>query len=327
MKEVIQNDIRNNLKKIIEKKYNIAKLIEIGGYQNFIYEGEINSRKYIFRITDASHRNKTQLREEIEFINILFNNGAPVNRPVRFPSFDYVEEIKSIKETYFICIFEKVNGVNWNEKPQTDENIFNAGKALGMMHRIVQRTEKNFKRDAWDKNQYLQVAKEVIPDESIHNKLDELINRLNQLHKSKNSYGLIHSDYLFCNMLYDGDDITVIDFDECEYNWFAYDIAVYLFYYIIGANPKHMDIEPNEKLFKTFMAGYKEENQIDIFWIENLNEFFRLREFVLLSSIYRSSNLDSLGKWQKDYIEVTEDRIKNDIPFVDIDFKKLYEEI
>ncbi|MCM1989246.1 phosphotransferase enzyme family protein [Oceanirhabdus seepicola] len=327
MKEAIINDIRNNIKKVIKQKYNITELNELGGYQNFIYEGQLNSRKYIFRITDNSHRNKSELREEIELINILVKNGAPVTKPVKFPSLDYVEEIKSDKETYFVCVFEKVKGVNWNEKPQSDENIFNAGKALGKMHRIVQNTERNFKREAWDKNQYLQIAKEVIPDKSIHNKLDELISRLNQLPKTKESYGVIHGDYLFCNMLYDGDNITVIDFDECEYNWFIYDIAVYLFYYILGGDPKNIDIEPNEKLFKTFMEGYKQENKIDMFWIEKLNEFFRLREFILLSSIYRSSYPDSLGKWQKDYIEVTEERIRNNIPFVDIDFKKLYEEI
>ncbi len=39
MNEVIINDIRNNLREIIKKKYNITELIELGGYQNFIYEG------------------------------------------------------------------------------------------------------------------------------------------------------------------------------------------------------------------------------------------------------------------------------------------------
>lgn len=49
--------------------------------------------------------------------------------------------------------------------------------------------------------------------------------------------------------------------------------------------------------------------------------------FILLSSIYRSFSPDSWGKWQQDYVEITENLIKNNIPFVDIDFKALLKEI
>lgn len=327
MEEVIRQDIRNNLKKIIQKKYSINNLKELNGYQNFIYEGEINNKKLIFRISHSSHRNKVELEEELGFINLLDINKVPVSKPVKLYSLEYVEEIKSEKEAYFLCVFEKAKGVTWREKNHTDMNFFNDGRALGKLHKTSKNTEKQFKRQPWSENQYLQIAEKVIPDKNILKSMNELIYKLNNLPKTRDSYGLIHGDYLFSNLIYDNDEITIIDFDECEYSWFVYDIAVYLFYYILGGDPKDIDIEANKKLFKKFMSGYIQENEINMYWIEKLPDFLRLREFVLLSSIYRSFNLDSLGKWQKDYIEVTENRIKNNIPFVNIDFKALFKEI
>lgn len=324
MKEAIRQDIRNNLKQKIQKKYNINSLKELNGYQNFIYEGELNNKKYIFRISHISHRNKIELEEELRFISLLDINEVPVSKAVILSSYEYVEEIKSEKETYYLCVFEKAKGVTWREKNHTDMNFFNAGRALGKLHKTSKTTEKEFNRKSWSENQYLQITEKVIPDKNILNSMNELINKLNSLPKTNASYGLIHGDYLFSNLIYNNDEITIIDFDECEYSWFVYDIAVYLFYYILGGNPKDIDIESNQDLFKKFISGYIQENEIDMFWIEKLPDFLRLREFVLLSSIYRSFNLDSLGKWEKDYIEVAENRIKNNIPFVDIDFKSLF---
>ena len=38
-------------------------------------------------------------------------------------------------------------------------------------------------------------------------------------------YGLIHADMRLGNLLVDGDKVTLIDFDDCGFCWFAYDFA------------------------------------------------------------------------------------------------------
>ena len=322
MKKLIRKDIRNNIYNNLNDRYNINNLKELNGYQNFVYEGKIDNNKYIFRISHVSHRSKTELEAEIKFINILKKNNVPVASPVKISPHKFIEKIESDKNLYYISIFEKADGVDWNEKEHTEQNFFNAGKALGRMHKISKNIDKKFNRDSWDENQYLKIAEKVIPKKEIIDNLEEFKGELESLPITKKSYGLTHGDYFFGNLIYDNDKITVIDFDECEYNWFIYDVAVYLFYYLLGGEPKNMNIEYNKKLFKHFIAGYRQENEIDIYWIEKLPLFFRLREFILLSSIYRSYYPD-LGKWQKDYIEATEYRIKNNIPFVEIDYKEL----
>jgi len=321
MKEHIREDIRNNIYYELKDKYNVSNLKELNGYQNFVYEGIIDNKSYILRLSHPSHRNKIELKEEIKFIKILDDYNVPIAKPLKILSNKFIEEIESNEELYFLTVFEKAKGVDWNKKEHTDQNFYNAGKALGKIHKASKNTNIKFKRDSWDDNQYLEIAENVIPDKKIIKNLEEFKEGLGELPTNKDSYGLTHGDYFFGNLIYDNDKITVIDFDECEYNWFIYDIAVYLFYYLLGGDPKNMDIEYNKKLFKKFITGYKQENEIDIFWIEKLPLFFRLREFILLSSIYRSY-YPELGNWQKDYIEAAEYRIKNDIPFVDIDYNK-----
>lgn len=42
---------------------------------------------------------------------------------------------------------------------------------------------------------------------------------------SKESFGLIHADFLMKNMLFRGDEVCAIDFDDCSWGYFLYDLA------------------------------------------------------------------------------------------------------
>ena len=44
------------------------------------------------------------------------------------------------------------------------------------------------------------------------------------------SYGLIHTDLHFGNMYYDGQTLTIFDWDDACYKHFISDIAIILFY-------------------------------------------------------------------------------------------------
>ena len=53
---------------------------------------------------------------------------------------------------------------------------------------------------------------------------------LDSLPKDDDCYGLIHADIHQGNFFVDeNDNITIFDFDDCHYHWFAYDLAVPLF--------------------------------------------------------------------------------------------------
>jgi Ser/Thr protein kinase RdoA (MazF antagonist) len=49
--------------------------------------------------------------------------------------------------------------------------------------------------------------------------------RLDSYGKGEDRFGLIHADVRLANLLVDGDDIQVIDFDDCGFGWFMFDLA------------------------------------------------------------------------------------------------------
>lgn len=57
-------------------------------------------------------------------------------------------------------------------------------------------------------------------------KLQSLEDQIDSLPREDNAYGLIHNDFHPYNFMIDGDTITVFDFDDCIYGWYALDIAI-----------------------------------------------------------------------------------------------------
>ena len=49
--------------------------------------------------------------------------------------------------------------------------------------------------------------------------------RLAEYGQGPDRYGLIHADMRLGNLLVDGDNVSLIDFDDCGFCWFAYDFA------------------------------------------------------------------------------------------------------
>jgi Ser/Thr protein kinase RdoA (MazF antagonist) len=61
-------------------------------------------------------------------------------------------------------------------------------------------------------------------------------------------FGLIHADLRLANLMVDGDTLTTIDFDDCGFGWWAYDLAAALSF--IETDPRLPD------LIATWVKGY-----------------------------------------------------------------------
>lgn len=53
----------------------------------------------------------------------------------------------------------------------------------------------------------------------------EIRRRLDAYGKAANRFGLTHNDLRLANLLLDGEDLYVIDFDDCGFSWYMYDFA------------------------------------------------------------------------------------------------------
>jgi Ser/Thr protein kinase RdoA (MazF antagonist) len=55
-----------------------------------------------------------------------------------------------------------------------------------------------------------------------------LAQTLNAYGTGRETFGLIHADLRLANLMVDGDRLTAIDFDDCGFGWWAYDLAAAL---------------------------------------------------------------------------------------------------
>lgn len=292
-----------------------------------------NKKEFILRIASESHRSKQDTLNEIDFLLFLKGKGVSVSAPITGLNGEYVYEVSEDNKKWIVSAFEIAKGEDFRTRSNdTDIRFYEAGRMLGKIHKYskIFSPSNQTPRRQWYEGQHIAKASNLFEkyNYKLKVKFDEFMYQMNKLQQTNNSYGLIHGDYLFSNYLFNGDDITVIDFDECEYSWFVYDIAVCMYYYLIGSDPTKLSskIEEAEKLLYNLISGYTKENHIDVSWITNINLFFKLREYVLMSTLLESKS-ESLEGWNKSFFDGALDRQLNDKPFIRADFVKIYEDI
>lgn len=67
-----------------------------------------------------------------------------------------------------------------------------------------------------------------------------LATTLNAYGTGPETFGLIHADLRLANLMVDGDRLTAIDFDDCGFGWWAYDLAAALSF--IETDPRLPDL-------------------------------------------------------------------------------------
>ena len=81
-----------------------------------------------------------------------------------------------------------------------------------------------------------------------------LDSRLRQLDATSNSRGLVHADLHQANYLFHGSRVNAIDFDDCGFSYWLYDLAVTLI--PLQGRPNYVDLE------RALLDGYRNRREI-----------------------------------------------------------------
>lgn len=331
MEKWIRGLLTEEIKRKALKLFNIdaRKFEEIRVFENFVYQYESNKTQYILRITHSSHRSMNQIQGELEFIDHLAKGGANVIVPVLSPDGEFVERIEAADGSEFYVIsYIKALGEFIPYEKRTPEVFRLWGKTIGQMHRLTQKffpSKPEFRRISWFEDDL------YIPENNIHEedfvireKFHDLLNQIKKLPIEDNSYGLIHSDVHGGNIVWDGKNLKVFDFDDAMYQFLLSDLAIVFYYetqrWDLDDEDRYSLRERAEQMISPLFEGYNEEHSLDKKWIKEIPTFIRLRDFVLYS-VY-SKKKDGLSeKGAKNFKEIG-DRLRNGIDLFDMDFEK-----
>lgn len=191
---------------------------------NFVFVFERNGEKYILRITPNGDRNK--LMEEVAILSFLSNNGISVNIPELSKNGNMVEESKSDLGIFQAVVFRFLLGAQYEIEELSERQLYLWGEALGNFHSYSKQVaKKNSTR-----NNYVQQLTELDrflsqSESSARGELEIIKTWLKTLEINEDNYGFIHFDFELDNLIWDGDNVQMIDFESSMKHWYTADIA------------------------------------------------------------------------------------------------------
>jgi amicoumacin kinase len=309
------------------ERYGVSQeeLSFIGGFQNFIYSYTREEFKYILRFTPSTLRTPEGLEAELEWIRYLVENGMSVSEPIPSVHGKDIEQVSGTMIDFYATSFKHAPGrkIGYPECLGNPLLYELCGRMTGHLHELAKRYEPLARRHSWERNEYLLRARKYIPPEHepILLALDELKKLLASLPVTPDNFGLIHGDINVGNFTVDETgEITLFDFDECQYSWYAEDIAIQLYYllYVFGEDSKYERKVQYELFIEHFERGYTEDGrQLPTGWKEHMSLFLRIREIIVFIGMYRSWDLSQPDDWTRDFLQDSRMRIIKGISLID----------
>jgi amicoumacin kinase len=304
-----------------------------GGHYNAVYQFPAGEKPAILRI-GVEDCPPDQTLGMLEWVRFLSREGAPVSAPIPSVRNRLLENLNHYGTRYTLTAFEKVDGILAENIPSaewTDDLFTNIGRAVGRFHGVSSRfkpARPSRRRLQWFESDEIQKAIRLLsassdPGQEI---LIRLVAELKQLPSSAKDYGLIHDDLHFANFIVRPDGmVTIIDFDDCAYGWFAMDVAMALFDVLVLYNPP-TEAERRQfawRFLGSYLRGYRQEKDLPPFWISQIPHFLKLKELCVYATLIGHPEIDQPNTWVGRFMNGRSERIANDIAYMDIDFSNL----
>ncbi len=133
-------------------------------------------------------------------------------------------------------------------------------------------------------------------DEAVKVKWQQMQKRLQALPINRDGFGFIHNDNHIHNLVWDGTEITLLDFDVANCQFFISDITtamqMLLFDVSGGMIGEVTDYGIIRNFLESFLNGYEQESHMDDFWLSQIDTFVSYRRLLLFTVMqdYLSTN-------------------------------------
>jgi Ser/Thr protein kinase RdoA (MazF antagonist) len=291
----------------------------ISDMENFVYESARWDGPIILRITHSSHRKIDELWGELDWMRYLSRHDVAVPQSIRSQGGRLVEGIEVEDSRFFISAFHKIDGETVIEAGAcTPAVIWEWGRTMGKMHRLTKSyapKEASWRRSAWNENDiWVNISHYLRGQPGVLQKIQHVLDQVAALPQDRDAYGLVHTDFTDVNFFLSDGQIEVFDFDDSEYHWFAYDLAVVLYDSLPWLPHPGMSAEDFRKFFwHHFYSGYTSENLLDPSWLDRLPLFMKLREMFLYGIFHKKWDLDNLTERQRNMLVAYKSNIEKNV--------------
>ena len=280
-----------------ESEFLVHSLLENWGFEkdsvqflrassNFVFVFERNGEKYILRITPNGDRNK--LMEEVTFLSFLSMNEVSVNIPERSKKGNMVEETKNDVGVFQAVVFRFLSGAQYEIEELSERQLYLWGEALGNLHNC----SKQFIKKSSSRNDYVQQLTDLenfLPESesSARRELETLKTWFMTFDINEANYGIIHFDFELDNLIWDGDNVQMIDFESSMEHWYTADIAFALRDLFNG------DVDFSNNSFQLFLEGYRSKMHVTDKEINAIPMFLRFHDLITFADLLRTVDVEN----------------------------------
>ena len=268
--------------------------------ENATFKVQYNTVQYgnvtkILRINRLGYHTKDAILSEIAWIEALQRDNvittADILKGKNGEKLQCYDDAIT-QQKYQMLLFEFLTGHHLDEHQKLAENFYYLGNITAKLHLHSQKFTPNlppsFTRLHWDfdgmigKNPHWGAWQDNANSNNDEIKLltqatEKIEKNLYAYGQSDENYGLIHADLRLANFLIGDDKLKVLDFDDCGFSWFLYDI---------GAAFSFIENHPEKpEMIETWLEGYQKIRFLTQTDIAMIPCFIMLRKIVLLGWI------------------------------------------
>ena len=287
----------------------------LGGFESVLFRS-LDPPGRVLRITHASRRTSELIEGEFAFMRHLAVHDVSVVSPVPSVGGNSVESMETDDgQPVLVACMTEARGQSKRSADLSDLEIERYGELIGRMHVAAASFNPNerIRRPSWHDDMF------AVGTDLIRVKQPDVFQALQQVESaaiqwSGDHHLLIHQDAHLGNLfLADDREITIFDFDDCAYGTTTQDVAIVIFYWLLGLNE---DVVPAFRHFiERFLAGYNRHAELPNDWPNGADLFLSHREidiYLLVSSVSESQSSAAERRFMVDRRR----RIVEGIPYV-----------
>jgi Ser/Thr protein kinase RdoA (MazF antagonist) len=269
-------------------------LLNVSENATYAVADAATGRRTVLRLHRRGYHDEAAIRSELAWLDAV-RAEAGLRTPCVLPAPDGRRLVALAEEgapdPRYVVQFEWLPGI---EPTPSDERLPRWFEMLGAvtarLHRHARewRPPAGFSRFAWDYEgafgaearwgRWQDGIAVGTEEREVLGRLDGVLRRrLAEFGSGADRYGLVHADLRLANLLVDGDETYLIDFDDCGWGWFLYDF---------GAAVSFFEHDPRvPELADAWVRGYRGVLDLPAADEAELPTFVLMRRLLLVSWI------------------------------------------
>ena len=259
-----------------------------GKVMNEVYTFSKDGRKYLLKFEPPSAEHKHPVRETsaaMDFNHYLYERRVSVAAPLKSNDGELVNITIDSNVVYITTAFACLNGRTWGYDGGSAKLSFTWGRVMGDMHRAakdyVPSNDYDVQKDIFDGYYWGSFFGALKTYPGVYKIAQEVQNEIAALPRDRDAFGVIHGDLHQGNFFVDGDNITIIDFGDSIYGWYALDIAISLCHALWWSRRDGAGHDCTSSIIENFMSGYLSANSLSAYWISKLPLFMKYRHLCM----------------------------------------------